>query len=669
MKAVFSITRKKPGETRPGVTDGFGSFLSTFAHREDGGVAILVGLAAPVLLGFAGLGLEYSQLLVVRAEAQRTADLSSHAGAAAYARTGDEAAMRDAGQAIARLNGFADGEIVVLLDTSFPTASGAAVRATITTPKALFLPRILGSDAGVDVVASAVAGALGGESSCIQALDPNGSGVTLSGGVSIQSNDCGVASNAKVEAPCGTSIITKTLTYDSNSLPVTGGCNTIVQPGGGTTDISRRPTTDPLAGSDPIALASAQLARTAALTAPGDISVGTGPDIHFAYNQNATKAQAAAAGCTATYASGNSEWTFSCPGRATVNLGNITVGGGIRLRFNPGAAQSVTYNLSGSIRNTGTRMVFAGGTYNVAQGIITGGGSVTEFGAGTYRIGRATQDCQGARFSICNTSELTFGGPSDFVLPGGVRNTGGSKLTLGAGSDNSFRFGPSSGGDAISIGGGSQTVMGDATGGGVFEVAGRVDGGGGGSCMVFPAADLHEIKGPLLASGAIRFGAGLYAIDGHMHLGGNGGGSANCGGETISVEATDTTFMISANGAMPNGWECTGQAFCVSAGYSNVRFTAPKSGPFKDMAVIGPLDPARTSGAKFAAGAGGSVVSGAFYFPNGPITMSGGASASGGSGDCLQMIGAEVTLSGGTSIASECDLPQSGGSGRVVILR
>ncbi|MCA1776973.1 MAG: hypothetical protein LC676_15565, partial [Loktanella sp.] len=229
-----------------------------------------------------------------------------------------------------------------------------------------------------------------------------------------------------------------------------------------------------------------------------------------------------------------------------MNLGNITVGGGIRLRFNPGAAQSVTYN--------------------VAQGIITGGGSVTEFGAGTYRIGRATQNCQGARFSICNTSELTFGGPSDFVLPGGMRNTGGSKLTLGAGSDNSFRFGPSSGGDAISIGGGSQTVMGDATGGGVFEVAGRVDGGGGGSCMVFPAADLHEIKGSILASGAIRFGAGLYAIDGHMHLGGNGGGSANCGGETISVEATDTTFMISANGAMPNGWECTGQAFCVSAG-------------------------------------------------------------------------------------------------------
>lgn len=617
MKAAFSTTRKKPGETRPGVTDGFGSFLSTFAHREDGGVAILVGLAAPVLLGFAGLGLEYSQLLVVRAEAQRTADLSSHAGAAAYARTGDEAAMRDAGQAIARLNGFADGEIVVLLDTSFPTASGAAVRATITTPKALFLPRILGSDAGVDVVASAVAGALGGESSCIQALDPNGSGVTLSGGVSIQSNDCGVASNAKVEAPCGTSIITKTLTYDSNSLPVTGGCNTIVQPGGGTTDISRRPTTDPLAGSDPIALASAQLARTAALPEPAEMMTTTGPDINFDYSLNETKAQAAAAGCSAAFTSSGNEWTFSCPGVSTVNLGTITTGGGITLRFNPGASPNVVYNISGSILANGAKAEFAGGTYNVARGIKIGGGSDVFFGTGN--------------------------------------NTG-------------FRFGPSSSGDAIHLAGGADLYMSDG-GVDIFEVTGEIYSAGG-SCMEIPPADLHEINGSINVSGAVRFGSGLYSINGYMHVGGKKGGSVWCDGETVSIEAQDTTFLVSANGPEPTGdGECVGQAFCISAGYQNVRFKAPQSGSFADIAVVGPLDLSRTSGAKFAAGASGGMVSGAFYFPNGPITMSGGASASGGSGDCLQMIGAEVTLSGGTSIASECDLPQSGGSGRVVILR
>lgn len=689
-------------------------FLAAFVRREEGAVAVVGGLAIPVLLGVAGLALEYGQVLEVRAEAQRTADFASHAGAVAYARTGEIGPMEDAAKGVARLNGFKDSEIAVVLDTSVQSASGAAVRATITTPRPLYLPRFVGGDTSVDVVASAVAGALGGEPACVQAIDPNASGITLSGSTSIQSNDCGVASNAEVTAPCGTSIITKSLSYDSSSAPHTGGCGTIVAPGGATSQITRRPTPDPLAGTDAILLASAQMSRTAALADPDPdldgVAMAVGPDIEFGWNGTATKAQAEAIGCAATFASSNSEWTFTCPGLSTVNLGNITIGGGLNLRFNPGASQGVVYNLSGSIRNTANRMTFAPGVYNigqniitsgnsvtefgegtfrisgriqsdgkritfgdgdydVGQGLFTGGGTITEFGAGTYRIGRSDQSCGGARYSICHTgTDLSFNGSSEFVLPGGFWNNGGSVLTLGTGTQNSFRFGPSSDGDAISLGGGSQTFMGDAVGG-LFEVAGHIDGGGGGSCLVLPATDLHEIRGSLLASGAIRFGAGLYVIDGYMHLGGNGGGSAFCDGETISVRAIDTTFLISASGAAPGGWECSGQAFCVSAGYSNTRFIAPQSGPFTDLAVIGPLDASRNEGALFAGGADGGIVSGAFYFPNGPVTMVGGASASGGSGGCLQLIGTEISLSGGTSVASECKLPQSGGSGRVTILR
>ncbi len=90
--------------------------------------------------------------------------------------------------------------------------------------------------------------------------------------------------------------------------------------------------------------------------------------------------------------------------------------------------------------------------------------------------------------------------------------------------------------------------------------------------------------------------------------------------------------------------------------------TAPTSGPFAKLAVIGPLDTAVHSGASMQAGASGGQISGAFYFPNGPINLSGGAGISGGAGDCLQLIGSSVTLAGGSTAATTCIAGASGSS-------
>src|SRR6056297_2822133 len=151
-KRSFQRKRSSPGSLISGLKVGafspqllrMGRSCGVFLRADGGAVAIIAGLALPVFLGFTGLALEYGQILVVRAEAQRTADLASHAGAVAYARTGDTGPMTDAARAVARLNGFTDAEIAVALDPSVPSASGAAVRATITTPKPLFLPRLVG---------------------------------------------------------------------------------------------------------------------------------------------------------------------------------------------------------------------------------------------------------------------------------------------------------------------------------------------------------------------------------------------------------------------------------------------------------------------------------------------------------------------------------------------
>ena len=53
-----------------------------------------------------------------------------------------------------------------------------------------------------------------------------------------------------------------------------------------------------------------------------------------------------------------------------------------------------------------------------------------------------------------------------------------------------------------------------------------------------PAATNHDINGNFNASGAVKLGAGLYTIDGYFTLGANGGGSATCDGETVSVRVS-----------------------------------------------------------------------------------------------------------------------------------
>ena len=96
-------------------------------------------------------------------------------------------------------------------------------------------------------------------------------------------------------------------------------------------------------------------------------------------------------------------------------------------------------------------MTFGPGTYNIAGGLTTSGGTTTTFGAGTFNIGRSASTCGGAgKYSICHQgTNLTFGGPSTFVLQGGINNKGGSALTLGAGSTNSYNIGASSDGNAL----------------------------------------------------------------------------------------------------------------------------------------------------------------------------------------------------------------------------
>ncbi|WP_232375765.1 pilus assembly protein TadG-related protein [Mesorhizobium comanense] len=671
-------------------------FLRRFLQNRDGNVLIVSALVLPLLIGMAALVTEYGGALVERADNQRVADLSAYAGALAYNKNQSTDQMTATAVSVAVLNGVPAGNVQVSLVASPKTAGVNAVSVSINTYKTLLLARVMSDRQQLQIYANSVAeiGAKPQTPGCMLALDGTQTGITLSGGTSISAPKCTVSSNNTVTVPCGTSISAIGVNYNSAAAP-SQPCNGITGPGGAAAVITKTSTPDPLAGNSAVTAAVARFSTVAAMsaaTAPAAPTNTTGTNIDFAWDQTATTNAAIAAGCTASWS--QPTWTFSCGSKTTVNLGTVTIGGGINLNFATSGAATTVYNFAGDFTTSATTnfgpgtynfaktlttagtTTFGAGTYNIGKqvttagtttfgagafnftkGLTTGGGGTTTFGAGTFKFGMSDNTCGGtARVSLCNTSTLTFGGPSTFELGGGLNNTGGSTITFGSGTSNSYKIGPGGNGDAITLGGGSKTVMADATSSGVFQVVGNVNGGGGGSCFVIPATAQHDVEGNFIASGAVLLGAGVYTIDGYFALGGSGGGSASCGGSTISVSGTNVTLVLSGK-AKSNSGSCSGYVFCVAAGYSNIVLTAPQTGATAKLAVIGPTSTSVTAGATFAEGGSNAQISGAFYFPYGPIIMNGGSSVLGSASDtskCLQMIGSRITLSGGTAAASEC---------------
>ncbi|RUT30225.1 hypothetical protein EMQ25_12990 [Arsenicitalea aurantiaca] len=434
----------------------------------------------------------------------------------------------------------------------------------------------------------------------------------------------------------------------------------------------------------------------------GNFTIGGGIQLVFQTNgaQPTTYNFTGTLQTASTMSFGNGNYNFRAnlqtAGTTTFGNGNIHVGGNLQLTgtntFGNGN-KTVVGNFTtsgGGVQSFGTGNVhvggdftlnasgghtFGAGNFTLAKGLRTGGGTVNTFGAGTYRMGRNASDCSGGGLvSICNTSTLTIAGPSTFELHSGFFNTGGARLNLGVGTASSFWFGPSSSGQAIRQGGGAITVMGDQTTPAPrFEMAGHVDvASGGGSCLTIPAAAHHDIRGDFTSAGGTIMGAGVYTIDGHFALGANGGGAVTCNGTSVGLHGTGVTIVLSGR-TTSTSWACQNQVFCVTAGYSNVRLLAPTTGPYTGLAVVGPTDPTITHGAVFSGGAD-AVLSGAFYLPNGPISMTGGASigGAGGAERCLQLVGSRITLEGGTTAASECVLAEAEGGangGRVRLVQ
>ena len=640
--------------------------LRAFAGDRKAAVSIIAALSLPALIAFSSLVAEYGHGLLVKTENQRVSDLASYAGALAYNSTASTDSMTAAVNQVAALNGISSSSVAATLVSSPSGDGNQAVRVNVSTTVPIYLASVVGGATSLSVKASSYAELNVQTTGCIIALSAGGAGVTLSGGTAVTATGCSVASNNSETVPCGTSIVSKWVTY--NGAAPTQGCSGITGPNGASVSISRKATADPLAGASAVTTATGRVTTVTGYSGPAAPTVTAGTDITFGYSQSTTVAQLPS-GCAGAFASNT--WTVTCTGHTSYNFGALSLAGGITLNFNTGGSASTIYNFSGLVNDNGSAITFGPGVYNMAKGLMSGGGSTTILGAGTFNIGKSTTACgDGVFYSICNSGTLMkFKGPSSFALQGGVYNNGGSDLIMGdTGTGNSFVIGPASSGNAMWLGGGAYTKLGDATdAGSVFQVVGNFwVPSGGGSCTWLPAAAQHDIKGNFLTAGGTNLGSGVYTITGYMDIGGGAGGDVSCDGASVGLSGSAVTIVL-GGASLPASGTCSGQVFCVAAGYGHVSLTAPSgAATTAGLVVVGPAS--ATGGATFAEGASNTSLSGAFYFPQGAISLSGGASVGGGTGQCLELIGTQVTLSGGTAAASNC-VSASASSVRIALVQ
>ncbi|MGH7017335.1 MAG: hypothetical protein ACRED8_09660, partial [Caulobacteraceae bacterium] len=546
---------------------------------------------------------------------------------------------------------------------SSPSGDGnQAVEVAINTTVPLFLSQVIKAGATLPVGTQSFAELKSNTPGCVIALSQSGTGVSLSSASGITADACAVDSNSTVSVPCSTTITTIMVGYDSASAP-SQGCGGIQAPSGESVTTKKTLTADPFANNSEVTAAVARVPSVAALTSPTGPSVASGGNVSFGPTAGSTASQLAADGCSGSVSGSN--WTVTCPTGGTVHLGAVSVSSTAHVTFN--TSSNTTYDFSGGLSVVSSASAtFGPGTFNIAQGITVSSASSASFGAGTFDIGPSTSGCSdGGKYSLCveSSTSLVFGGPSAFTLAGGVYAGSSATVVLGSsGSTNSFDIGTSSNGNAVETSSSSTLVMGDA-GANPFELVGNVTAASS-ACVTFGDASEHDINGALVTNSASNttLGAGIYTIDDYVQYNSASGGSG-CSGYSAGL-GSGVTFVL--GGAATGTGSCAGMVFCVLSASSGV-LVAPTSGATAGFAVIGPTSSSNTAGALFESAASGAFA-GVFYLPNGPITINSASGLGNGSGQCLELIGSEVTASSASALASTCSgLGQTSGASVMLV--
>jgi Flp pilus assembly protein TadG len=169
------------------------------SNRQSGYGLIFAAIGMVALLGAAGLSVDIGYLRYQRRNMQSAADSAALAGAAQLGAGGSTAQAVIAARSDSQLNGFQDGDGSIVVTPTRTSINGntATMQVQVTNTYPTFFMRVFSAALRTATIsASATAQYLGGRG-CIYALT-GGTGITLSGGGSINVPNCNVISNQSI---------------------------------------------------------------------------------------------------------------------------------------------------------------------------------------------------------------------------------------------------------------------------------------------------------------------------------------------------------------------------------------------------------------------------------------------------------------------------------------
>jgi Flp pilus assembly protein TadG len=364
---------------------------------QRGAIAIMTGLSATVLVGFAALAIDVGSWQVARRSLQGAADAAAYSAGIAFRKS---TSIVTQAKGITAAHRYVDGQNGVVVSVNQPptlgnyTSNASAIEVIIQQPQPRYFA-VLFLSSNPTVKARAVAILSG--SACILALNPTANqAIDVSGSADIEAPGCSVIANstsnsavnmtgsAKIRTPCLVAV---------GNVKVTSGLQLTK---------CKNPTIGAAATADPYASVPAPTASGPCLTVPSDSNVTLSPGhycdgltvnssatfnpgVYYVDGNFAIQGSATASGTAVTFyltgtntaISGSATVNFTAPpngiysgilffGARTVTNGNNAISGG------------TNSNLTGAIYFPTQNVTFSGGS--------SSGSNCTQIVAGTITV-------------------------------------------------------------------------------------------------------------------------------------------------------------------------------------------------------------------------------------------------------------------------------------------
>jgi Flp pilus assembly protein TadG len=391
--------------------------LRNLYNDQQGTIAVMTGLCATALFGFAALALDVTSWQVAQHSMQGAADTAAYSAGIAYDKNDGTSYVTQA-KAIAAAQGYVDGQNGTTVTVNRPPSSGSytsntsAIEVIVQQPQPRFLSGLfLASNPTVNARAVTMVSSTG--PACVLALDPTANqAITVNGSANVNSPGCDVvadSSSSNAINMSGSSALTTPCLVAVGGVTVTSGlaltkCST--------------PTTGASVTSDPYASVPAPTPSGPCLTVPHGSPVSLSSGYY----------------CSGLHISGSQTATFG-PGVYYISGGDFKIDGsasGTGVTFYTTAGNTVSINSSG----TTTFSAPTGGTYSgiVFFGDRAGNTSTTN----AINGGSNTQITGVAYFP---TENLTFAGGASSasnctqLVADTIKITGNSYFSTGCTGD------------------------------------------------------------------------------------------------------------------------------------------------------------------------------------------------------------------------------------------